>query len=151
MTREILKKLHRQLLGINRQTADMTRIVERMLADQVRQGPDPCRDPETESKIKEIVTILNNTCNTHFAPENAETAALIRSRLDEGRTVEDFKAVIGICHAAWADEPKMRIYLRPATLFGDRFESYLQAAVPRSREDFREIEKMMISRLPEGI
>ena len=144
--------MHRQLLGINRQTADMTRMIEQMLAARAREGGAAAesRDPETESRIKEIVAILNNTCNTHFTAENAETAGLIRARLEEGRTVEDFKMVIGICHAAWADEPKMRIYLRPATLFGDRFESYLQTAEQRSPEDFRQLEKMMISRLQGG-
>ena len=45
----------------------------------------------------------------------------------EGYTVEDFVAVIDKKCAEWLHDPKMRAYLRPETLFGSKFEGYLNA------------------------
>ena len=51
---------------------------------------------------------------------------------DKSSTVEDFKAVIDKKVQEWGAEPKpgekdMRPYIRPSTLFGTKFENYLQA------------------------
>ena len=51
---------------------------------------------------------------------------MIKARLDEGYTVDDFKTVIDKKVKAWKDDPKMSAYLRPETLFRpSHFESYL--------------------------
>lgn len=126
--REDLKRLRRQLLGLHRQAADMARAVERMLGAMPEEAPGPAVSEEHRAAIREIVTALNRTCGTRFSPDNQETAALIRDRLASGYTAEDFRRVIAVCWAAWGGEPKMRIYLRPSTLFGPRFVNYLQAA-----------------------
>ena len=52
---------------------------------------------------------------------------LIKARLNEGYTINDFKAVIDKKAEEWKDDPKMAQYLRPETLFGTKFESYLNA------------------------
>lgn len=49
----------------------------------------------------------------------------IRSRWGEGYTLEDFKKVIDIKSSDWKEDPKMAIYLRPSTLFGNKFDVYL--------------------------
>lgn len=49
----------------------------------------------------------------------------IRARLNEGHTVEDCKRVIDIKCSQWKNDRKMANYLRPETLFGNKFESYL--------------------------
>lgn len=72
-----------------------------------------------------IISRLNQKAKTHFRPNTQKTQALIRARLSEGFTVEDFYAVIDVKVAEWLNNPKMRIYLRPETLFGSKFESYL--------------------------
>ena len=53
--------------------------------------------------------------------------------MSEDFTVEDFKKVIDIKVAAWKDDPKMSQYLRPATLFGTKFEGYLNEPMPNSQ------------------
>ena len=42
-----------------------------------------------------------------------------------GRTVEDVRRVAAKKQRQWSGDPKMRQYIRPTTLLGDRFEEYL--------------------------
>lgn len=73
----------------------------------------------------EIVSFLNETCQTKFRPDTATTRNMIKARFNEGFDLEDFKAVISTKAGQWLTEPKMVQYLRPQTLFGTKFESYL--------------------------
>lgn len=79
------------------------------------------------STITEIVDYLNQAANTNFKAASKNTQSLINARTREGFTVDDFKAVIDGRVKAWANDPKMSDYLRPQTLFGTKFESYLNA------------------------
>ena len=45
--------------------------------------------------------------------------------MTEKYTIEDFKKVIDIKVSKWLNNPEMADYLRPDTLFGTKFESYL--------------------------
>lgn len=76
----------------------------------------------------EIVDYLNKRTNAKWKPTTAKTKELIKARFNEGFTVDDFKKVIDIKVAEWGDSEKMRGYLRPVTLFSNKFESYLQQA-----------------------
>lgn len=75
--------------------------------------------------IKEIIDYLNNICDTHYRVANKQTQKLINARFNDGFTVDDFKKVIDNKAAEWKDNPQMCQYLRPNTLFGTKFESYL--------------------------
>jgi uncharacterized phage protein (TIGR02220 family) len=75
-----------------------------------------------------IVDFLNQICGTSYRATSEKTAKHINARLNEKFTVEDFKAVIRFKSEQWGEDEKMKEYLRPETLFGTRFESYLQAA-----------------------
>ena len=74
---------------------------------------------------KEIIEYLNAKANTKYKPTTPKTILLIRSRFSEGFTLDDFKAVIDIKVENWLNDAKMSRYLRPETLFGTKFESYL--------------------------
>ncbi len=58
----------------------------------------------------------------------------IKNRIGEllaaGYTSTDMRLVIDKKVAEWKDSDKMRAYLRPRTLFGDKFEEYVNAPVP---------------------
>jgi len=73
----------------------------------------------------EIIDYLNEVCGTSYQPKTKETKKLIHARLSDGFTVEDFKAVIYKKAKQWKDDPKMCGFLRPQTLFGTKFEAYL--------------------------
>ena len=75
--------------------------------------------------IKEIIEYLNSKSFKKYRATPEKTKRLIRARLNEGFTVEDFKKVIDTKVTEWLNDPKMNTYLRPETLFGTKFESYL--------------------------
>ncbi|WP_267379318.1 phage replisome organizer N-terminal domain-containing protein [Bacillus sp. GM_Baccil_2] len=82
-------------------------------------------DKEKElNNIVEIVDHLNRVCKTQYRSTSQKTRKLIRARLNEKFTVEDFKKVIDIKHEEWRGTPQAK-YLRPETLFGTKFEGYL--------------------------
>ena len=78
-------------------------------------------------EIKEIIEYLNLRKGSGYSYKTVSTQRMIRGRLNEGYTVEDFKAVIDAKCAQWLKDPKMVEYLQPSTLFApSHFESYLQ-------------------------
>ncbi|WP_423800031.1 conserved phage C-terminal domain-containing protein [Neobacillus sp. SAB-20_R2A] len=88
--------------------------------------PENTSETTTEKKpIVDIVDYLNAKTDANYKSGTKKTNQLIQARLREGFTVEDFKKVIDLKTAEWLDDPHMSTYLRPATLFGTKFESYL--------------------------
>ena len=77
------------------------------------------------SSSTEIVSYLNEKTGKNFSPKTKATTSHIKARLNEGRTIDDFKRVIDSKCAKWLTDPKMVDYLRPDTLFGTKFEAYL--------------------------
>jgi uncharacterized phage protein (TIGR02220 family)/predicted phage replisome organizer len=84
-------------------------------------------DKEEEKEIyKYIVEYLNEKANTNYKPSSKKTQTLIHARINEGFTVDDFKKVIDNKCADWLGN-EFEKFLRPETLFGTKFESYLNA------------------------
>lgn len=75
--------------------------------------------------IVEIVDYLNLKTDKSFRSSTKKTQALISARLNEGFSIEDFKKVIDTKTDQWKHDPEREQYLRPETLFGTKFESYL--------------------------
>lgn len=74
-----------------------------------------------------VVDYLNKKANKNFKHTNKKTQSLIKARLNENFTEEDFIRVIDIKTSHWLNDEKMEQYLRPETLFSNKFESYLNA------------------------
>lgn len=79
-------------------------------------------------EIGEVVSYLNEVCGTSYRTSSKKTRDKVVARLKEGFTVDDLKLVIDNRHMLWSRDQKMREYLRPETLFGGKFEGYLNAA-----------------------
>jgi uncharacterized phage protein (TIGR02220 family) len=77
------------------------------------------------AETAEIIDYLNMVCGTHYKSTTEKTKSFIRARLNEGFTVEDFKTVIDKKSREWITDAKMSKFLRPETLFGTKFEQYL--------------------------
>ena len=73
----------------------------------------------------EIVNYLNSKTGASFKATGKKTQSLIKARFGEGFTLQDFKDVIDIKSNQWLRDSKMKVYLRPETLFGTKFEGYL--------------------------
>ena len=74
---------------------------------------------------QEIVNYLNNSAGTNYRASSKKTRELIKARINEGYTLEDFRVVIEKKTRDWINDNKMKAYLRPETLFGTKFEGYL--------------------------
>lgn len=82
-------------------------------------------NPKPKPKVKDIIDYLNEKAGKHFKPSTDATKAKINARINDGFTIDDFKKVIDIKSSQWKDDPAMNGFLRPETLFGTKFESYL--------------------------
>ncbi|WP_407453520.1 conserved phage C-terminal domain-containing protein [Methanobrevibacter sp.] len=97
--------------------------------------PIPYINTDNKQDIKYIVEYLNSKANTNYKDTTKDTAKCINARLNEGFTVEDFKSVIDKKCSEWMGTD-MEKYLRPQTLFGTKFESYLnQKAVTKEQKE----------------
>lgn len=85
-----------------------------------------------KNNICAIVDYLNEKAGTHYRAASKATARHIEARLNEGFTLQDFFAVIDKKVSEWKGG-EMERYLRPETLFGTKFEGYLNARVTTAR------------------
>ena len=88
----------------------------------------------TPLPYEEIVQYLNQKTNKNFKHTSKVTQRHIRARLAEGFTVSDFKQVIDNKCNDWLRDQKMKEYLRPETLFGTKFESYLNSKTTTTKQ-----------------
>ena len=88
----------------------------------------------TPLPYEEIVQYLNQKTNKNFKHTSKVTQRHIRARLAEGFTVSDFKQVIDNKCNDWLRDQKMKEYLRPETLFGTKFESYLNSTTTTTKQ-----------------
>lgn len=111
---------------------------EAMLALQCNDEVTKCSDNKEEEKdkkedkeiYKDIIKYLNCKLNSNYRYTAKNTKDCIKARLNEGYTLEDFKKVIDKKYDEWINTD-MEQYLRPITLFGNKFESYLNAPVKK--------------------
>lgn len=80
--------------------------------------------PAKAEQCKEIIDYLNLKANTHYRHNIKKTQTLINARFNENFTIGDFKKVIDNKVSEWKNTD-MAKYIRPETLFGTKFESYL--------------------------
>ena len=93
---------------------------------QVRLGKDRLELEEGKDNIyAPVIDYLNEKAGTKYRSTTPKTQSLIRARVSEGFTLDDFKVVIDKKCAEWLPDPKMSKYLRPETLFSPKFEGYL--------------------------
>ncbi|PEC81650.1 DNA replication protein DnaD [Bacillus cereus] len=81
--------------------------------------------PKDNIPYEDIVSYLNEKAGKSFKHKTAKTRTLIKARFKDSFTIDDFKRVIDIKAAQWLNDSHMSQYLRPETLFGTKFESYL--------------------------
>ena len=103
-------------------------IQKREKADEV---PGPEKPSEAEkperftAEYREIIGYLNEKTGKRFSATSRVNQGHMSARLKEGFTVEDFKHVIDVKCFQWKDDAKMAKFLRPETLFGTKFDRYL--------------------------
>lgn len=71
-----------------------------------------------------IINYLNKKSNKRFKYNTNKTMKCIRARINEGFELEDFYKVIDTKVDQWLNTD-MEMFIRPATLFSNKFEGYL--------------------------
>lgn len=82
--------------------------------------PDDIEKPP----VGEIIDYLNEQARTKFKASSESTRRHIVARWNQGYRLDDFKAVIDVKTGEWMDT-EWEKFLRPTTLFGTKFEDYL--------------------------
>ena len=85
---------------------------------------DSIADAGTVDLITDIINYLNTLLKTKYHSNSKAIQRHIKARINEGFTFEDFKEVIDKKYSEW-NGTDMAKFLRPETLFGTKFESYL--------------------------
>jgi len=88
-------------------------------------------DSPGESMIdtfSDIISYLNERAGTSYRASSKKTQSCIHARIKEGFTINDFKIVIDKKTTEWIGTEYEK-YLRPETLFGTKFEGYLNARI----------------------
>lgn len=83
---------------------------------------------KTEKDIDAAILLLNEKAGFTYRLNTPATRKAIKNRLSE-YPLGNLALVIEHKCKEWADDEKMRQYLRPETLFNGHFESYYQAAL----------------------
>ena len=83
---------------------------------------------ELELNIQCVIDYLNESIGTRYKPTTKETVNLITARFNDGYQLKDFYAVIDKKTIDWKNT-EFEQYLRPSTLFGNKFETYLNQKV----------------------
>lgn len=89
-----------------------------------------------EDIYKDVVSYLNEKASKNYRPSTTATRRYIKARVNEGFSLDDFKAVIDTKSLAWKNDKKMSPYLRPSTLFGTKFESYLNEKDTKTSKEY---------------
>ena len=92
------------------------------LKDNMSSGTSADHTPEYPYKA--VIDYLNTKMGTDYKSSSKDSQKHIRARFQEGYKLEDFYTVIDKKVREWKGT-EWEKFLRPATLFGTKFESYL--------------------------
>jgi uncharacterized phage protein (TIGR02220 family) len=119
--------------GRQRELKSRLAFFEKQTCKKYKAGSQKVQESNTDNNTKNnkeiyiaVCDCLNRYAKTNYKASSSATQRLINARVAEGFTVEDFETVIKKKCAEWKGS-EMEKYLRPETLFGTKFENYLNA------------------------
>lgn len=115
----------------------------RLASENLGENENDNENKDDNIPYKEIIEYLNLVAKTKFRTDSEKTKALIKARFNDKFTKEDFFSVIDVKCADWIGNEHEK-YLRPETLFGTKFEGYLNQKKPTnnsSQYELKEISK----------
>lgn len=131
---EVQQPCNREVTG--EQQADNTRVTTIEEKKEVKKGRmeegkkvdhmSSCTsaDRTPEYPYKAVIDYLNTKMGTSYRASSKDTQKHIRARFQEGYTLIDFEKVIDKKVREWKGT-EFEKFLRPSTLFGSKFENYL--------------------------
>ena len=98
---------------------------------EIEQKRDDSQSESLRESYQTIIFYLNSKAGTNYRASSKKTQTCIHARFKDGFTLEDFKTVIDKKCAEWIGT-EFEKFLRPETLFGTKFEGYLNAKINQS-------------------
>ena len=112
-------KQHIQVLGFEqKKNLKEDKFKKNSIVSQAKRPNTPC--------IENILSHLNKKTGSNYQTRNQTVKKLIEKHIKAGYTEEDFLIVIEKKCLEWGKDEKMKKYIRPVTLFGSKFEQYLE-------------------------
>lgn len=115
--------------GIGTNAEDITKILYNKEYNNIlptKVGGERSVSNENRGFVTSVVNYLNERLGTHYRANSKATQRSVLARKREGYSLDDFKRVIDTKIADWGNDPKMRRFLNPDTLFApSKFEKYL--------------------------
>lgn len=105
--------------------------IEKEQEIEIEQKKDDSQSESLHESYQTIIFYLNSKAGTNYRSSSKKTQTCIHARLKDGFTLEDFKTVIDKKCAEWIGT-EFEKFLRPETLFGTKFEGYLNAKINQS-------------------
>lgn len=105
--------------------------IEIELEKEIKNIHSPAKQDNTPKEVYEIIDYLNLKTGKSYKHTTKKTQSLIKARLNEHFTVDDFKKVIDNMCAKWIGT-KWEEFLRPNTLFAGKFDDYLNQTPTKS-------------------
>lgn len=110
------------------------KIISEYESEIVNENDNDNEVPSNDSSpIREIVAYLNMKTGYHYKHTTNVTRTKIEARIKEGFTLEDFKKVIDKKVDEWKGT-EWEKFLRPETLFGSKFEGYLNTDIVKEKK-----------------
>ncbi|NLQ13305.1 hypothetical protein HGI81_05530 [Olsenella sp. KGMB02461] len=109
--------------------AEMSR--DEMRGEEILSGePDDLDhfDDAVKAVADNVISRLNDLTHQSFRSRSKKALRPIAARLREGYSEADLVCVVENQCRLWLRDQRMRVYLRPETLFGPKCEGYLNAA-----------------------
>ena len=129
----------------NKDTINNSSINNSINNNSIKDSPDSAK-AEPPIPYQKVIEYLNEKSDRSFKHTTKKTQSLIRARFNEGFKLDDFKKVIDVKSDQWINDKGFKKYLRPETLFGTKFESYLNEA-PVTTKKPKALEKDYLSEI----
>ncbi len=113
------------------------------LSENIQTKVKETKAKESKLNKREEVEIILNDLNKRlgykkgYSAKSEKTQSFILARLKEGASVEDFFIVNEKKVNSWQRDPNMCKYLRPETLYGNKFEGYLNEIIVSDNDALR--------------
>ena len=123
-TLEVVSKLIQNISSLLFGTIKRKEFLEKYNVEPITYTQSP---KDTNIPYQKIIDYLNKVAGTKYKHTSRLTRRHIKARWNEGfRDIEQYESVIDAKWRDWGSDDRMKEYVRPQTLFGTNFESYLQ-------------------------
>lgn len=132
----LVKKRNEIIINFLDRVSEVNPVIEVETKKEKKPRQPQVKPKSNDDLIVEIIDFLNECTGKSYKPNSKVAITNINARIKEGYTKDDFIKVISVKATKWLNT-KFEDYLTPNTLFGNKFESYLNEKIntEKSKQD----------------